>query len=209
MFNLSLDRLLLLIPVILLSLTVHEFSHAWAAYKLGDDTAARQGRLSLNPLVHLDIVGSILILLAGFGWAKPVPVNALNFKDPQRGILLVAIAGPISNVLMALIAALILRYVGLDIGTSVAPMMVAFKKFLYIGITINLALAVFNMIPLPPLDGSRVVYGLLPRDKAHAYSKIEPYGIFILFGIFMFGGNLLGNFIWYPVDVLSRLFLGL
>lgn len=208
MFDLSPERLLLLIPVILLSLTVHEYCHAWAAYKLGDDTAALQGRLSLNPLVHLDIFGTILIFLAGFGWAKPVPVNTRNFEDPQRGMLLVAIAGPISNVLMAIIAGLILRYVGLDIGTSVPPMMVAFKKFLYIGITINLALAIFNMIPLPPLDGSRVVYGLLPRDKAHAYSKIEPYGIMILFGLFIFGGNFLGTIIWYPVHILRQLILG-
>ncbi len=202
-FNLKL--LLVQVPVILFSLTIHEFSHAWVAYLLGDDTAKRQKRLTLNPLVHLDFVGTVLMFLAGFGWAKPVPVNYLNFKNPKRGLLLVAIAGPLSNLLTALVAGLTLRVlVPLIVGSSVAVSLVMVILMLQYGI----ALAVFNMIPLPPLDGSRVFYGLLPSKQADSYSRLEPYGVMILFALFIFGGKLFSHILWYPVSLLTVLFSG-
>lgn len=207
-FNLKL--LLIQVPVILFSLTIHEFSHAWVAYLLGDDTAKRQRRLTLNPLVHLDFVGTVLMFLAGFGWAKSVPVNYLNFKNPKRGLLIVALAGPLSNLLTAFVAGFTLRIlVPLAVGSSVIPGVVAVSLVVVIlMLQYGIALAVFNMIPLPPLDGSRVLYGLLPSKQADSYSRLEPYGVMILFALFVFGGKLFSHILWYPVSLLTFLFSG-
>lgn len=196
-------------PVILLALTVHEYCHAWAAHKLGDDTARLQGRLSLNPLVHLDIFGTILIFLVGFGWAKPVPVDTRNFDDPRKGLLLVALAGPVSNIVMAIGAGMVLRLWLPTLGSIIPPLTETVINMLYIALTINVALAVFNMIPLPPLDGSRVLFGILPPKMAYSYSRVEPFGIFILFGIFMFGGNLFHSVLWYPISFIIGLIAGI
>ena len=193
---------IILIPVILFSLTIHEYAHALVAYRLGDDTAKRQGRLSLNPLVHLDLLGTLLLFIVHFGWAKPVPVDPRNFRNPKKDMLLVALAGPVSNILTAIAAAVILKAVfenfaviPLGSGVDVAVRMLVW--FIYIGIV----LAVFNMIPVPPLDGSRVLYGLLPDSLAYRYAKFETYGIFILFAFFLFGGQFLGYFIRVPVVI--------
>ncbi|MEE9253081.1 MAG: site-2 protease family protein [Thermodesulfobacteriota bacterium] len=209
MLRLDVETIILMAPVILLALTVHEFCHAWAAYRLGDDTARLQGRLTLNPIAHLDIFGTILFFIAGFGWAKPVPVNPLNLKDPKKDMMFIAFAGPASNVVMALAAGLVIRVLipmHLDINSPIIEMVF---KLLMITVYLNLALAVFNMIPLPPLDGSRILYGILPREQANTYAQIEPYGVMILFAIFIFGGRVFHTLIWYPISILVRLFSGL
>ena len=196
------EFLIILVPVILFSLTIHEYAHALVAYRLGDDTAKRQGRLSLNPLVHLDVLGTLLLFIVHFGWAKPVPVDPRNFRNPKKDMLMVALAGPVSNILTAVAAAVILKAIFENFaaippgsGADVAVRMLVW--FMYIGIV----LAVFNMIPVPPLDGSRVLYGLLPDSLAYRYAKFETYGIFILFAFFLFGGNFLGYFIRVPVVI--------
>lgn len=194
--------LIILVPVILFSLTIHEYAHALVAYRLGDDTAKRQGRLSLNPLVHLDVLGTLLLFIVHFGWAKPVPVDPRNFRNPKKDMLMVALAGPVSNILTAIAAAVILKALFENFaaippgsGADVAARMLVW--FMYIGIV----LAVFNMIPVPPLDGSRVLYGLLPDSLAYRYARFETYGIFILFAFFLFGGQFLGYFIRVPVVI--------
>lgn len=197
---------IILIPVILFSLTIHEYAHALVAYRLGDDTAKRQGRLSLNPLVHLDLLGTLLLFIVHFGWAKPVPVDPRNFRNPKKDMLLVALAGPVSNILTAIAAAVILKAVFENFGAippgsgvDVAVRMLVW--FIYIGIV----LAVFNMIPVPPLDGSRVLYGLLPDSLAYRYARFETYGIFILFAFFLFGGKFLSYFIFVPVGIFIQM----
>ncbi|MCY3826680.1 MAG: site-2 protease family protein [Candidatus Dadabacteria bacterium] len=200
------EFLIILVPVILFSLTIHEYAHALVAYRLGDDTAKRQGRLSLNPLVHLDVLGTLLLFIVHFGWAKPVPVDPRNFRNPKKDMLMVAIAGPISNILTAIAAAVILKALFENFaaippgsGADVAARMLVW--FMYIGIV----LAVFNMIPVPPLDGSRVLYGLLPDSLAYRYARFETYGIFILFAFFLFGGQFLGYFIRVPVVIFIQM----
>ena len=195
---------IILAPVILFSLTIHEYAHALVAYRLGDDTAKNQGRLSLNPLVHLDLLGTLLLFIVHFGWAKPVPVDPRNFKNPKKDMLLVALAGPVSNILTAIVAAVVLKALfenfasaGIPPGSGVDVATRMLVWFIYIGIV----LAVFNMIPVPPLDGSRVLYGLLPDSLAFRYARFETYGIFILFAIFIFGGQFLGYFIRVPVVI--------
>ena len=196
------EFLIILVPVILFSLTIHEYAHALVAYRLGDDTAKRQGRLSLNPLVHLDVLGTLLLFIVHFGWAKPVPVDPRNFRNPKKDMLMVAIAGPISNILTAIAAAVILKavfenFAAIPPGSGVDVAVRMLVWFMYIGIV----LAVFNMIPVPPLDGSRVLYGLLPDSLAYRYARFETYGIFILFAFFLFGGQFLGYFIRVPVVI--------
>ena len=195
----------ILAPVILFSLTVHEYAHALAAWKLGDNTAKNMGRLSLNPLVHLDLLGTVLLFIVHFGWAKPVPVDPRNFRNPKKDMLLVAVAGPASNVLTAIAAAVLLKtvlgnfdsYAAFFSHEAVFVSVRALWWFIYIGIV----LAVFNMLPIPPLDGSRVLYGLLPSGADRKYLSIEKYGIFILVAVLLFGGKYVGYLLYAPVAI--------
>jgi len=172
--------IVLLLGAVLVATTCHEFAHALVADRLGDPTARQLGRLTLNPLAHLDILGTICFVLFGFGWAKPVPVNPRNFDNPRQGMLQVALAGPLANITVAAMVGVIVRAV----AQTVAPPVLA---FLAIVAWINVILAVFNMIPVPPLDGSRVVEAVLPLEQAYAYARLQPYGMLVLF-LFLYTG---------------------
>ena len=171
--------LLLSLPVVLLALSLHELAHGYVAYKCGDPTAKHFGRLTLNPLRHLDPVGFGCMLLIGFGWANPVPVNSRYFRKPRRDMILVALAGPVSNLLLAFVFLLLYRFVGIGwIATLTFSSQFTFNlawcllQILYAGIYMNITLAVFNLLPIPPLDGSRVLFVLLPY---RTYVKIAAH----------------------------------
>jgi Zn-dependent protease len=176
-------HLLLCIPIIFLSLSLHETAHGYVASKLGDPTAKSLGRLTLNPIKHLDPIGFICMLLMGFGWAKPVPINTRYFKKPRRDMALSAIAGPISNILLAVIFAIALRlfyfvlpYIIPSAPTEMLLNVLSYTRvFLYYGITLNISLAVFNLLPVPPLDGSRFFYVFLPPKYYFGVMKYENY----------------------------------
>lgn len=167
-------------PVILIALTVHEFSHGYAAHLLGDPTPKQQGRLTLNPLPHLDPLGTLMMLVARFGWAKPVQVNPFYFKgNRQRGMLLVALAGPLSNVLVAFVGALLYNL----LVTQVRDLLIQHNYLSYFIrslVSINIYLAVFNLIPVPPLDGSKILLGLMPRQYHESIYSLETYGPILL-----------------------------
>lgn len=208
--QINFNLLIIQAPVILLSLTVHEYFHGWTANKLGDPTAELSGRLTLNPIAHLDVLGTILMFVVGFGWAKPVPIDARNFKDPRKGTLIVAIAGPLSNLATAVIAGIILRPMIPRILTGeIAPGSIDSIAviILVLALVYGIALAVFNMIPIPPLDGSRVMYAILPDKYLYPYSRFEPYGVIFLFGLFIFGGGIF-RYLLYPLSYISVLFSG-
>jgi len=154
--------------------TIHEFAHAYVADRLGDPTPRAQGRLTLNPLAHLDPLGSILILLAGFGWAKPVQINPMHFRDWRRDTIIVAAAGPLANITLLFALGVPFKLGLLDFGGSTVD------RLLVTVIQINAMLAVFNLIPVPPLDGSKILMGLLPPAQAVSYARLQPYGVFIL-----------------------------
>jgi Zn-dependent protease len=185
MFRFSPLELVVSTVAILIAVTIHEYAHAWMADRLGDPTPRLRGRLSLNPLVHLDLLGALLFLVAGFGWAKPIEVNPRYFANWRRGMMLVAIAGPLSNVTLAFAVGLLLR-AGLLSGWTLLG------QFAFVLITINVVLAVFNLLPIPPLDGSRVVSGLLPPTQAVAYDRLAPYGPLVLLALILLPGNVLG-----------------
>jgi Zn-dependent protease len=190
MFDLAgtIQELAVRIPVFLLALTIHEFAHGWIAYRLGDPTARLQGRLTLNPLAHLDPIGAVAIVLIGFGWAKPVPVDHRYLSHPRRDMMVVAAAGPVSNLVLG--AACAFCYIMIPwaaLGAEWAWLILPLRAVLRTGVWVNAMLAVFNLLPIPPLDGSRVVSGLLPLRQAITYSRIEPYGFVIIFLLFFTG----------------------
>ncbi|HZK27326.1 MAG TPA: site-2 protease family protein [Thermoclostridium sp.] len=176
MFRGSLEDYLLMIPVLLISLTIHEYSHGYVAYKLGDPTAKDAGRLSLNPLRHLDPVGTLMMIIARIGWAKPVPINPSYFKDPKKGTILVSIGGPLSNLLMAFIGVIlfeityVISYANIVAGET---FVIYYMNFLVLFFSVNINLAVFNLLPVPPLDGSKILSGILPTEVYFRYMQKE------------------------------------
>jgi len=188
----SLEALLITLPAILVAVTVHEFAHAFIADRLGDSTARLLGRLSLNPLVHLDVMGTILFVVAGFGWAKPVPVNPRNFANWRQGMMLVAAAGPLANVTLMFILGLVFQSGLIEPGT--VPGLIVLTT-----IRINAILAIFNLLPIPPLDGSRILSGLLPAAQAVAYERLQPYGPVLLFLLVFLAPGVISQFVYPPV----------
>jgi len=179
---------------VLLAIVLHEYAHGYVANKLGDNTAAWMGRLTLNPLKHIDPVGTILIplglLIMGapflFGYAKPVPIDARKLNNPKRDMVWVALAGPLANLSLALISALLL-WIAIQMPAGARFIAEPLAMMCQASILINVVLFIFNLLPLPPLDGGRVAVGLLPGPAAYQLSRIEPYGFFIIIGLLVFG----------------------
>jgi Zn-dependent protease len=185
------------IPAIIFALSFHEAAHAWMALKCGDDTAARMGRITLNPMSHLDPIGSIGIFLGFFGWGRPVPYVERNLKDPRRDAMLIALAGPVSNIILAAISGILFRLSLWSLNfewaqTETASRIVLFVVFLMgWSVFLNLCLALFNMIPVFPLDGEKVLIGLLPYRQAIAYASLRQYGPMGLLLLILVGGQLI------------------
>ena len=199
--------LVIYLAVIVLAITLHEFAHAWTADRLGDPTPRYQGRLSLNPLAHLDPVGGLMLLLFGFGWARPVPINPWYFKDGRRGMLLVALAGPLANVTLAWLANLLLNMLvaAPGGGSAFAVLASPLGRLLRLSVTLNLWLAAFNLIPIPPLDGSRILAGLVSQSQAAALARLEAYGPLFLVLLIASGAS---SLILQPIYRLLMLLIG-
>ena len=185
--NAFVQQLVILAPPFLFALTFHELAHGYVAWKLGDPTAKNEGRLTMNPIKHLDPIGVIAFFIMKIGWAKPVPVDPRYFKDPRGGMLLVALAGPAANVCIAIISALLVK--GLILVQAAIPLFILKPLFGMVvsSVWINIMLAVFNCLPIPPLDGSKVLMGLLPPNAAHSYAQFERYGFIVLLVLFYAG----------------------
>ncbi|MBN2412210.1 site-2 protease family protein [candidate division KSB1 bacterium] len=210
----NLVTFLILAPPILLALVFHEFSHAFVAHKLGDNTAKQNGRLTLNPLAHLDPLGTLMIFLVRFGWAKPVPVNPYNLKNPKRDMLWISVAGPLSNMILAFLSGTLLRLI---YHTGIKPEITSIGGLLMLmlvfSLQINLALAIFNILPIAPLDGSKILYGVLPNKYSGFALLLEKYGPMVLLGLIAIGYianiHILGGLIWPFVRFFSKLFAGI
>ncbi len=206
------QRIVVWILPVVFAITVHEVAHGWVAKKQGDKTAFMLGRLTLNPIKHIDLLGTIIIpgllllLSTGFifGWAKPVPVDARNFKNPKKSMAIVAVAGPIANLLMAIAWALIVR-LGVFIEIEILSLPLIYMGVA--GISINLVLALINLIPIPPLDGSRIASGILPDKWAWQYNRLERFGFIILLLLLWSGG--LAYLLGYPMFYAQKLFFSL
>ena len=198
LFRLPPDVLAMLIPVLLFALVFHEFSHGWVAHKLGDPTAKYAGRLTLNPLAHLDMFGSLMILFVGFGWAKPVPVDSRYLANPRTDMMKIAFAGPAANLLLAFVAGTIIRMMGY---------MGSFTTMLIMFTQINIMLAVFNMIPIPPLDGSQIFSGLMIRKNPDLVMKLQMYCPQILMGLILFGMFTSFSPIWMIISPFVNFFM--
>jgi len=187
--------LILVIPL-LYSVVIHEVAHGWVAYRMGDPTAKRMGRLSLNPLRHLDMVGTLMLFLAGFGWAKPVPINLSNIPNRRKGLILVSSAGILANIFFAFGALLVYRLFRLPSGGLGTVIVLTIAH-------INITLASLNLIPIPPLDGSKILMGFTSGKTSYFLARIEPYGFFILIGLLYLG--LLDRFIAFFRGILIAL----
>ena len=203
--NSFMRQLIVQAPPLLFALTVHEVAHGLVAYRLGDPTAKNEGRLTLNPLKHLDPWGVLAFIIMKIGWAKPVPVNPRYFKNPQKDMLLVALAGPAVNLLLAIASAALAH---LFVALPFLPFFILqpLVSMLAASVWINIMLAVFNCIPIPPLDGSKVLMSLLPPTAARGYARLEPFGFLLLLGLFYTG--IIGWIIMPIIQFSNSLLLG-
>ncbi len=209
-------QLLIQIPILLITLTIHEFSHGYVAYFLGDDTAKRAGRLTLNPIPHIDPFGLLMLFIVHIGWAKPVPINPYNFQDQKRDTAITAAAGPVSNFIMAIILSVVFNFfhnMNSDIMYTGNFVSQFFMSMLIYAILINLALGIFNLMPIPPMDGSKILGGFLP-DRIYAkYTAQERKGAQILMIVFavsyIFNLNIIGSVIMPPLNFFLKLLTGI
>ena len=212
--NQSIQTFSLLALPLLLALTLHELAHGWVAEKLGDGTARDAGRLTMNPLKHLDLMGTLVFVVTQLvGWAKPVPVDPRNFRNPKKDMAIVAAAGPLVNIIIAIVSAILLRLqepaVGLILNYQFNDLLYVVLPFFYminISVRINVALAIFNIIPIPPLDGGRMLAGVLSHEQVIKFSKIEPYGFIIIVVLLMSG--IIGKAIFPIIMTITKLLLG-
>ena len=205
MFGLSISTILIRLIILVLGIPIHEWAHAWSAHQLGDDTASVQGRMTINPLAHLDPIGSLLLLLSGFGWGKPVPVNPYRMRtNPRVGMAISAAAGPFSNFILAMLLATPFRMGWVTWGSSVGAL-------LLVAIQINLGLMLFNLLPLYPLDGEKVLVGLLPPRWGDSLIRSRPFGMLmlsvVLFLLPRLGVDLIGMVIMPAYGLLMNLLL--
>jgi Zn-dependent protease len=189
----------IVIPL-LYSVVIHEVAHGWVAYRMGDPTAKWMGRLSLNPIKHLDLFGTLMLFLVGFGWAKPVPVNFNNISNKRKGLIFVSSAGIISNILIAFIALLFLRLFSLR-SSGISAILIFYL------VQINITLAALNLIPIPPLDGSKILMGMVSERTQYLLARIEPYGFIIILALFYLGilDPLIGVLRWIIITVITIL----
>lgn len=195
MLNRSPEEILAFALALIPAFTIHEFAHAFMAYRLGDPTAKNLGRLTLNPIKHLDVLGTLMVFVVGFGWAKPVPVNPYNLRNGRKGMALVAVVGPLSNLALATAVAAVWRATGFVGGPVLINTLLVF-------IYLNIALLFFNLIPFPPLDGFRVLLGVLPETLALQWERLAQVGPLLLFALIMIGNRIPG------LDILGRLVTG-
>ncbi len=209
----GLEEVVALLVSLVVGISVHEFAHAAAATWLGDPLPGRQGRLTLSPAAHLELMGSLMFLIGGFGWGRPVQYNPYALRaGPRSGPAIVALAGPASNVLLAILLAVIVRALDLGLGPARFQQDLGFV-FILLGLLqtmvfYNLLLAFFNLIPIAPLDGFTVLLGLLPPQLAYQFEQTRTWGILLLFALILFGGGILGELLYRPVSSLFRLLIG-
>jgi Zn-dependent protease len=215
MLNLSPQSLISAVITLVVALTFHEFAHAWMAKLFGDDTAERAGRLTLNPLAHLDPIGSLMLIFVGFGWAKPVPINPYALRrSGKAALLLVSIAGPLANFLLALLAAIPIRFNLIPVQVTSSNVLPTPFMFLYYFLFTNLALMIFNLLPIPPLDGHEILSFLLPADLAARWESFgSQYGIYLLIGLLMIapllGFDFVGLVMRPVINFLAGILLGM
>ncbi len=212
----TITRLIIQVPILLITLTIHEFSHGLVAYYLGDDTAKRAGRLTLNPISHIDPIGLLMLFIVHIGWAKPVPINPYNFKDYKRDTAFTAAAGPVSNFLMAIILSVVFAFIKkanpdiLYYGSAASRFLISMLLY---AILINLALGIFNLIPIPPMDGSKILGGFLSDEAYYKYTAKEQQGariLMIIFAVsFVFKLNIIGSIIMPPLNFFMKLLTGI
>lgn len=192
---------LIIAPPIFLALTFHEYAHAYVANRLGDPTSQQMGRLSMNPLAHLDLLGTAMLFIANIGWAKPVPVNPLYFKNPKKDLLWVSLAGPASNLLLAFIFGLACRVLGIESLQNTGVGIAGIINFLLAySVVINIILAVFNILPIPPLDGSKILMGVIPEKHEERFAPLMRYGPTILIVLIAMGFVAKIPILWKIID---------